>query len=827
MIRLQTLGALNLWNSGGSELRAVLSQPRRLALLAYLGVASPRGFHRRDTVLSLFWPERDAEHARASLNRAIYFLRRELRDGIVLSRGDEEIGLDQEQFWCDAAALDEALEKGDYRHAAELYRGDFLPGFFVSDAPGFGEWLESQRTRLRECASAAAWTLAEQEEAAGKVAPAAHWARRAAELDPFCEAGFRRLLELLDRTGDRAGAAHAYAKFAEDLARELDVAPSPETRALIEAIRARVGETSLPPTPVSLPLPASSPPPGPPHSERWRGTRRLGWVGAVAAVVLAGVAVTSTSAKDDPIDPLRVDVAPLENRTGDRSLDRLGQLAADRILGAIRQTGVVKDVLLAGASSGSRAGTLVTGALEGEGGTVRLRIWITDVRRGKRVWQVAPITGPVGSLEQAIDSVRPRVAGAVAVLRHPFFATLLPLATPPPTFEAYEEFLEGVKLQAQGQIGEALQHYRWATGIDSSFTWPLVHGGFTSLYWARADLTSQVDSFLHSLSLVRARLTPLQSHLVDHMLAVRTEDWVASYRALRAAAELAPERYSYMLATKANQLNRPREAIEALTRPGLDSIHRHDIQGYWYVLTGSLHLLGEHRTELEQARRARHHQPQSASALFQEIRALAALGRLPAVQARVDTLLSLAREDWFTPGAAIVMVSTELRAHGHPDAAAETLQRAMTWYRSRPAEERASQEWRELVGAVWYLAGSLADADTLYRALARKYPTSRGYSDNVEYLGHLGMIAARRGDRSLAKEIAVKLKAMDRAQPVPGQEALVFRAKIAALLGDRDEAMRLLMDAYGAAGGSDLHGDIDFESLKSYPPFQEFLRPKG
>ncbi len=55
------------------------------------------------------------------------------------------------------------------------------------------------------------------------------------------------------------------------------------------------------------------------------------------------------------------------------------------------------------------------------------------------------------------------------------------------------------------------------------------------------------------------------------------------------------------------------------------------------------------------------------------------------------------------------------------------------------------------------------------------------------------------------------------------------RARIAAVLEDRDDAMDLLRraidqgvyDAYG------LHRDIDFESLRDYPPFQELLRPKG
>src|SRR5882672_8872931 len=57
MIRLQLLGALGLTGGDGHEIRPVLAQPKRFALLAYLALAEPRGFRRRDTLLPLFWPD--------------------------------------------------------------------------------------------------------------------------------------------------------------------------------------------------------------------------------------------------------------------------------------------------------------------------------------------------------------------------------------------------------------------------------------------------------------------------------------------------------------------------------------------------------------------------------------------------------------------------------------------------------------------------------------------------------------------------------------------------------------------------------------------------
>ena len=65
MLELRTLGVADLRTRNGVELTAVEQQPKRFALLAYLAIAAPARFVRRDTLLGLFWPELDAEHARA------------------------------------------------------------------------------------------------------------------------------------------------------------------------------------------------------------------------------------------------------------------------------------------------------------------------------------------------------------------------------------------------------------------------------------------------------------------------------------------------------------------------------------------------------------------------------------------------------------------------------------------------------------------------------------------------------------------------------------------------------------------------------------------
>jgi tetratricopeptide (TPR) repeat protein len=96
-------------------------------------------------------------------------------------------------------------------------------------------------------------------------------------------------------------------------------------------------------------------------------------------------------------------------------------------------------------------------------------------------------------------------------------------------------------------------------------------------------------------------------------------------------------------------------------------------------------------------------------------------------------------------------------------------------------------------------------------------------------LGHLGRLAARRGDREEAQRIIEELLSF--AHPYWDGAITLERARISALLGDRYQATTLLRHALNQGWGVGYeewpHRDMDFESLRDYPPFQELLQPKG
>ena len=249
-IRLQLLGSAGIVGRDGQRAQAVLAQPKRLAVLVLLAVSRPQRLHRRDELLALFWPEATAEHARGALSQALSFLRRNLGDGVIVTRGTDEVGVAVDRLECDACEFQQLAALGDHAGALALYGGDLLDAFHVDEAPGFARWLESERQRLREVAFASARALSLERGAHGDWEGAREVAARALAFAPHDEDAARMLVVALDRGGHRARAIETFDAFTARLAVDLDLAPSPELVAIGQVLRtgARV------PTPQTTPV---------------------------------------------------------------------------------------------------------------------------------------------------------------------------------------------------------------------------------------------------------------------------------------------------------------------------------------------------------------------------------------------------------------------------------------------------------------------------------------------------------------------------------------------------------------------------------------------
>src|ERR1700736_3911985 len=218
-----------------------------LALLAYLAVE--QGVHSRDKITALLWPESDEERGKASLRRALSYLRESLDEPShershhaplhpphVLIEHHSLSFNPASDFEGDTQALQTAFtlarrrSSGDPRtHLAHLqmgascYRGTFLDGLSLPDAPDFEDWLLLQRESWRRQANTVFDRLSQWQTDAGELEHTLETTTRWVEHDLLNEMAHTRLMQLHSALGDRPAALQAFERCRAALERELSV----------------------------------------------------------------------------------------------------------------------------------------------------------------------------------------------------------------------------------------------------------------------------------------------------------------------------------------------------------------------------------------------------------------------------------------------------------------------------------------------------------------------------------------------------------------------------------------------------------------------------
>jgi DNA-binding SARP family transcriptional activator len=257
--------------------RAVKFPTRKtLALLAYLAVET--GEQQREHLAALLWPEASSERSYASLRNTLGHLRAALGQAsgraqtayltvthnTLALKPDAGLDLDlqtAEQAYKRARAdrSSRAAPEGSaslplLQAAAAGYRGDFLAGFSLGDAPGFDDWVGLQREVWRRRLALILDRLSEIQFAGGEFASAAETAARWIALDALNERAYRRKMRAHFAAGERGQALDTYAACRALLATELKAEPEPDTEALAAHIRSQHAAASPAPRPPATPV---------------------------------------------------------------------------------------------------------------------------------------------------------------------------------------------------------------------------------------------------------------------------------------------------------------------------------------------------------------------------------------------------------------------------------------------------------------------------------------------------------------------------------------------------------------------------------------------
>lgn len=234
---IHLLGGLSVTLTAGEPCPIVHSKAR--ALLALLA-ASPGQRHSRDKLAALLWPDSDDRAGRDNLRQALARLRRHLGpwagDAIMAEANDlalspAHVSVDVERF----VDLCESGHPADLTAAMSLYRGEFLDGFVLREAP-FEVWQQAERRRLHDLAVAASRRLLRSYLDDDSFVSATDGALTLLRLDAYDEFAHRSLMRIYLRQGRTGASLQQYAQCRETLRRGLDVAPERETTELYRQI---------------------------------------------------------------------------------------------------------------------------------------------------------------------------------------------------------------------------------------------------------------------------------------------------------------------------------------------------------------------------------------------------------------------------------------------------------------------------------------------------------------------------------------------------------------------------------------------------------------
>jgi DNA-binding SARP family transcriptional activator len=280
-LRLRTFGSVYV-ERDGAPLGGAHSQRRRLALLAYLAAADG-GTVGREKLIGLLWPESDESSARHSLSQLLYAVRQGLGEGVLLV-DSQTIRLDAGILPSDVQAFDAALRAGRLEEAVAEYRGAFLDGFHVDDAPDLNRWIDAESAARTHACARALDRLADASEKSGNAHRAAEWLRRRIALDPADSRVTLRLMNALSAVGDCEGAVRA-ARVYEGIVREhLELEPDAAVMQL--AGKLHRGVTPRPIASVEVEAPVQVRP------ASLRLSKRV-WIGVAAVTVIAFIGVSA------------------------------------------------------------------------------------------------------------------------------------------------------------------------------------------------------------------------------------------------------------------------------------------------------------------------------------------------------------------------------------------------------------------------------------------------------------------------------------------------------------------------------------------------------
>ncbi len=251
--RLSLFGLATLLDRKG---RPVPVPAKTFALAAFLILSGGREPAKRSAIRQFLWPNADPKTAAANLRKFLARVReRQERYGFELIRCErghvevvESACIDLDRFLKIVAAR----AAGDLLALCEIYRGDLLEGLGGEEIES-GDWIEVQRTKLRDSFISTVAGLLESGRETFSPMMLRGAARRLIEVDPYNETAHRALMQLFAEEREPTRAREIYLSLQQRLKTDLNAEPDATTKSLYNSLLPARPQHALAQSSVSAP----------------------------------------------------------------------------------------------------------------------------------------------------------------------------------------------------------------------------------------------------------------------------------------------------------------------------------------------------------------------------------------------------------------------------------------------------------------------------------------------------------------------------------------------------------------------------------------------
>ncbi|GAB1476432.1 BTAD domain-containing putative transcriptional regulator [Bacillota bacterium] len=252
MLTISMLGQMNISYKDVSITDKLST--KLMALVCLLILNSNREMS-RERLSAYLWPDSDEESARYNMRYSLWKTKKlippdeEGQSFLIITKDSCRINKNY-KFQCDKLCIDSFDSHGrkpveKLLQLKELFKGDFLEGFYLKNCTEFNEIILFERVVSQTKQIEIMKRLANLYDETDQSEEELQILHEMAAMEPYNENFAFRILNIYKKTGNRGGAINYYREFEAKLRRELNIAPNNDLKLLYNEIKEDPGKAAV------------------------------------------------------------------------------------------------------------------------------------------------------------------------------------------------------------------------------------------------------------------------------------------------------------------------------------------------------------------------------------------------------------------------------------------------------------------------------------------------------------------------------------------------------------------------------------------------------